>query len=196
MQPRDLNLQTWVRRCHLAGALITFALLTAVYTVADGHLDKTASHLNSELHRNQTLVLQRPAVDARTDELRSSITSVEEQLQARRIRIPDTPSEHQFSEHLNGLAQESGLSVDELRPDQYFHSVNMDRMTFRIRLSGEWTGLCEFLQQVTTLERLCHVDQCRVSSETGSPSRLQCELEVSIFCRAPAPTASREKTTL
>lgn len=196
MQPRDLSLQTYVRRCHLAGGLISLSLLTALYTVADGHLDKTASNLESELHRNQTLVLQQPAVDARTEELRASIASVEEQLLGRRIRIPDTPSEHQFSEQLNGLAQTSGLSVDELRPDQYFHSVNMDRMTFRIRLSGEWKGLCEFLQQITTLERLCHVDQCRVSSEPQSPSRLQCDLEVSIFCRAPAPTASREKATL
>ncbi len=196
MQPHDLSLQTYARRCHLAGGLITLSLLTAVYTMADGHLDKTANNLDSELHRNQTLALQQPAVDARTEELRASIAVVEEQLLGRRIRIPDTPSEHLFSEQLNGLAETSGLSLDELRPDQYFHSAKMDRMTFRVRLSGEWKGLCEFLQQITMLERLCHVDQCQVSSEPESPSRLQCELEVSIFCRAPAPTASREKATL
>ncbi|MBL8811468.1 MAG: type 4a pilus biogenesis protein PilO [Planctomycetaceae bacterium] len=193
MAVRDPQFQTYVRRCHLVAGLFTFAALTAFYTVADGHLDRTARNLDADLHRNQTLVLQQPVVDARIAELQSAMETIDKQLVARRLRIPEYPAEHEFSEQLNDLATRAELAVEELRPDQYFHTANIDRMTFRVRVAGEWRGLCGFLNQVTTLERLCHVDQCRVSSDPESPSRLRCDIEVSIFSRSPIPTAALER---
>ncbi|MFO0975255.1 MAG: type 4a pilus biogenesis protein PilO [Planctomycetaceae bacterium] len=196
MSVRDSQFQAYVRRCHLAGGLLTLAALTAIYTVADGHLDRTARNLEAELSRNQMLVQQQAPVDQRTTELRTAIDAIEEQLTARRLRIPEYPAEHEFSELLNELAGTAQLAIEELRPDQYFHTTSMDRMTFRVRVSGEWQGLCEFLRQVTSLERLCHVDQCRVSSEQDTPGRLRCDLQVSIFSRAPAPTAALDRSSL
>lgn len=194
MAVRDRHYQAYLRRCHLAAGLITIAALTAIYTAADGHLDRTARTLEADLHRNQTVVLQQPAVDKRTAELQAATEAIKKHLATRRSRIPEYPAEHEFSEQLNELAAKSELAVEELRPDQYFHTARMDRMTFRVRVAGEWRGLCDFLNHVTTLERLCHVDRCRVSSDPEQPSHLRCDIEVSIFSRAPAPTAVLERS--
>jgi len=196
MAVRDPLFQAYVRRLHLAGGLITLAVLTALYTVADGHLDQTARNLEAERSRNQMVVLQQPAVEERITELRSEITSIESQLIARRLRIPEYPAEHEFSEHLNVLAGASELTIEELRPDQFFHSASMDRMTFRVRVAGGWQGLCTFLRQITSLERLCHIDQCRLTSDQETQTRLRCDLQLSIFTRAASPTATLEKGTL
>ncbi|QDU81886.1 Pilus assembly protein, PilO [Polystyrenella longa] len=92
-------------------------------------------------------------------------------------RMPEQPKEVDFLAQITGLARKSGVKIQDYQPQQISSGEEYRELQIKLNAHGGYTGICYFLDEMHSLQRLNRVSQLFVEP-IGATSKKQLEEEV------------------
>jgi Tfp pilus assembly protein PilO len=164
------------------GLLIGLAYLplAAAEDEAAGKLRSTQSFLatSEKIHSEHQRLLREFEI---LDKQRASIMA----------RIPDGPQEADFLAQVTTTAQACGLQTREYRTGAVSSHPRFQELEIALNMSGNYAGLCRFLDRLHQLPRFCLLSDLHIDAEPGAES-LPFEMKLRIFFNEPTKIATSE----
>jgi Tfp pilus assembly protein PilO len=159
---------------HAAGVAALVVVFGASYTafIKPQHAAwKTARHERTEL---ESLVRRAPAIKRAFAELTQQQVEFDQRVRAAALRIPAEPQEAEFLGQIQTFTRDSAVALNDYRPGVVVTGAPVSHMEIALSISGPYANVCQFLEQMGTLERFTRVvrfevkggsrpDECLVS---------------------------------
>jgi Tfp pilus assembly protein PilO len=181
-----LRLTGWL--AHAAGLAVVLALVAIGYALLIKPQNRQWRAIRSERSQLEALVRRAPAIKREFALLHRQREEVNQRIRSASARIPAGPHEVDFLARIKAIAGQTAATLDDYRPGVVVADTPVSRMEIGISVSGPYTNVCRFLEQVGRLERLNRVVGFEVmgGSESGD---CQVRLTLWIYFDPAAPTA-------
>ena len=177
------------QRSHLTAGCLCAVFAGLQYFASTGRPEIARVEREAILSEQKQLSVQSEALRERLAALKLQEGDLQTQMQSVRRRIPYSSGEHAFLEQVAGDAEACGVEIQELRPGETALTDQLHRTQLRITAACAYSGLCRFLAQLRGMERLCSVEECRITVRERGQDRLSVELTLAVFSAAPVDVA-------
>ncbi len=189
MNHSSLSFSRYRSRCHLVAAFVCLLFGGIQYF---GSMAKTAAvraELDSTLNHRQSLIGQSEALTRRLESLHSEEARLTEELHSLRGKIPYKADDHAFLESLADQAEHAGLEILEFQPGRAEADQQFEKVPVRISAVCSWSELCQFLYSIKGTQRLCSVEETRISIPDRTSEQLHVNITIGIFSAFPTMIA-------
>ncbi len=157
------------RLLHAGGAMITLTGL-ALFVIFIYRPMQLEHQRIEEQTADCTLILN-SADRIRYENIRlnSRLPDVERRLGIMMQRIPNSPRESDFLGQLTRLAERTQLNIRDYRPGVIVRKDTHSELEIKLSSVGSYAGICQFLDEVARIPRLCRVSglEIRASNTSG-----------------------------
>ena len=156
--------------CAVAAELLVYAPIAAEAQALTQQSDQYASFLeNGE------------AIRTRHAELSARLLEKETRLTQLYKQIPDTARESDFLEQLSKLAGDGELVIHKYRPRPPITKERHSEMEIELSAQGGYEGICQFLNGLGELPRVCRVSTLQISVPPSGSADYTIELTLRIY---------------
>lgn len=96
-------------------------------------------------------------------------------------RIPETPRESEFLAQITHLARTCKLSIQKYHPREPVNEGTYTALEVQLDAKADYAGICQFLDGLRSLARLCRVTQLRVHAVEADGTNLPIEMTLRIY---------------
>ncbi len=189
MTGSGFNATRYQKQVHLTAGCVCVAMAGLQFFAASGRTAATRSERESVLTAQQQLISQLDPMQQRRTTLVARERDLREQLLVMRRRIPASSGEHAFLNELADAAETCGVEIQEFQPGESTIVERHVRIELRLTTTSSFGGLCQFLAAVRGIERLCSVEECRISVPERAKDMLRAELTLAVFSASPVEVA-------
>lgn len=168
---------------HGAGMATTLLVVIIAYAVVFRPMTHEASDLRATIAARSDFLEGAGAIRAKNDELKGSLAETEELIGSIKRRIPDTPREADFLAQLSDAATSSDVEIVDYRPAATVEKDNHYELTIQVSANGKYAGICQFLDQLQSLPRLCHITGMVINARDLKSKSYPVELTLQVFYR-------------
>ncbi len=151
--PARFSPETSLRGLFLTGSLA----LTLIACVAIAHGHQRLSSLKTNMADRIELLSQLENVRAQAASLDQQVTDTSQACEVMRARLPDRAAESEFLTLLSASADQFDVTLGDFRPGSIQTRPNASQMELRLRATGSYAGLCQWLDHMTELPRIVHI---------------------------------------
>jgi Tfp pilus assembly protein PilO len=120
-------------------------------------------------------------IDQHNSRLKQELSDLDSQLARLNQKIPDAPQEADFLAQLAAAADKSHIEIRDYRPAGVSHKQRHSELVIHVSANGTYTGLCQFLEHIENLPRLCHVTALDVDAEKAATEPYSIILTLRVF---------------
>lgn len=157
----------------VAGAFMAFAFVVTPMQFKINSTERTANQLGVFLDRTDQIIEREATV-------RTQLESSRDELRQLQNRVPGTPTADEFLQQLDELAEKTGLTILDYQPGQTLDNVTHSETQIELSGKGNYVSLCQFLDGLVQLPRLCRIRTMLIQSASEGDS-YPVDLSLSIY---------------
>jgi Tfp pilus assembly protein PilO len=178
-------------------AAATIGVVTVAYLVAFLPLNLQFYAVRAEIEGFQKLIQKTSDITQTRQTLEAELAKSQKGTAELLQRIPTAPRESDFLAQVCQLADHTGMEVADYHPRTIEKRENHQEMEVHLSTRGDYQAICQFLEQVEHLPRLCRLTQLEIGSTViGSAvagSKLPVEMTFRIYFAPPGDANSAKK---
>lgn len=190
MKSKRLSASRYRLQTHVVAAVLCAATASFQYSASSIRSATVRTELEARVAQQQSLAGDSEALNERLRVLTAEVQEHTKSLHSLRQSIPATSNEHAFIEKLASQAEDCGLEIHELQPGDLKQMNQFGLIPVRVSALGSWSALCHFLKRLRETERLCGVEECRISVADRSKDQLRIKVTIGIFSAKTTSLAS------
>ena len=176
-----MNLQ-WVGRFfHLLGLAATLGTVAVAVEWVYLPMEAQSAKLTAECHDESAFLRTAEQIGQRNSRLKQELSDLESQLARLNEKIPDTPQEADFLAQLAAAADKTHIELLDYRPAGVSHKQRHSELVIQVSANGTYAGLCQFLDHIEKLPRLCHVTALNVDAEKTVAKTYSFKMTLRVF---------------
>ncbi len=174
---------------HLTGTLGFAALLIAAWSFLIRPIEAQRRVTSQRMAELDTTLVAAEEIREENALLSQRLSADREQEAALKARIPDDPAEAEFLALASELAAETGLEIQDYRPNSAIEDPSCSSLEVELICEGDYASVCGFLDGMSRLPRLSRVKRLHIDSTKGKEDY---SIEISVllyFATSPDPAA-------
>ncbi len=164
--------------CGLSGAIV-IAYVTWMFAIQP--MQKQHTELATRIRAERLLQSQSDDILARHREIEGQVANFEGSFSHAISRLPETPRESEFLAQITHLARTCQLKIQRYHPREPVNEGTHTALEVQLDASADYAGICQFLDGLRTLARLCRVTRLRVHTGEADATRLPIEMTLRIY---------------
>ena len=186
MNDDDLLLQRYRQTLNLGGVGLLFAVAAATWFVIVRPIQQDILAEKTTLREQAHFLTTTTATLEAESSLIAKLTSAQAEHAAACVKVPDTAQPNAFLNELDELARAAQLSVSDFSPREVLRTPRWSEQKFQIVGTGSYASVCQFLDGLKTVARLCRVRALHITSPPGqtngaAPKKLQVTFDVRVY---------------
>lgn len=166
---------------HACGFGAAVAIAYATWTLAIQPLQNQHADLAARIHAQRQLHSQRDDILARHREIEEQVADFEGSFAHAISRLPETPRESEFLAQITQLARACQLKIQRYHPREPVNEGTHTALEVQLDASANYAGVCQFLDGLRSLARLCRVTRLRVHTADEKAGILPIEMTLRIY---------------
>jgi Tfp pilus assembly protein PilO len=187
----DRQLRITSRCLQAAGLAVALGIWGLLIGLAYLPLAAAEDEAASQLQSTQLFLASTKKIHAEHERLLHEFGVLDKQRASIMARIPDGPQEADFLAQITTTAHDCGLQMQEYRTGAVSSHPRFQELEVALNLSGDYPGLCKFLDRLHQLPRFCLLSDLNIDSEAGA-EQLPIEMKLRIFFNEPTKVATSE----
>ena len=193
-----MNLQWAGRFFHVLGLAATLGTVAAAVELVYLPMEAESARLTVESLDESAFLKTVEHINQHNSRLKQELSDLESQLARLNEKIPDAPQEADFLAQLAAAADKTHIEIHDYRPAGVSHKQRHSELVIHVSANGAYTGLCQFLEHIENLPRLCHVTALDVDAEKTVAEPYSFQLTLRVFFAPdrrlnPVNSATEEK---
>ncbi len=164
-----------------AGLGFSLVLVYATWTFAIEPLQRQHDELAKRTKSESQLKAREDVIRSEHRELDARVADFEAEFAHAISRIPETPRESEFLAQITHLARTCRLQIHRYHPRDPVNEGTHTALEVQLDASAEYAGICQFLDGLRTLPRLCRVTRLRVHNLSADGASLSIEMTLRIY---------------
>lgn len=182
----DRRIRIARRALDAGGALLVCGILAAASLLIDGIIASQMDRTQAARGALQRFLKTGPALQREHRVLAQREVDLEQRMAAARAKIPEQAGESEFLAQLTNLALQSGLSIRDYTPGPATRLAEHHMVEVEVSAEGDHAGLCQFLNGLPELSRLCRLTELDIETPKSGESRYPIQLKMQIFFQPPS----------
>ncbi len=166
---------------HVCGLGVVCTLAYVTWTFAIQPLRQQHTTLATRIQTERRLQSQSADILARHREIEGQVADFEGSFAHAISRLPETPRESEFLAQVTHLARTCGLKIQRYHPREPVNEGTHTALEVQLDAAADYAGICQFLDGLRTLARLCRVTRLRVHTGDSKTNELPIEMTLRIY---------------
>jgi len=166
---------------HACGLGVAIVISYATWAFAIQPLQTQHLELASRIRAERLLQSQSDRILARHREIEGQVADFEGSFSHAISRLPETPRESEFLAQITHLARTCQLKIQRYHPREPVNEGTHTALEVQLDASADYAGICQFLDGLRTLARLCRVTRLRVHTGDADATHLPIEMTLRIY---------------
>ena len=182
----------WAGRLfHVLGLAATLGAVAIAIELFYLPMEAESARLVVEGHDELAYLKTSEKINGNNRSLKQELSDLESQLARLHQKIPDSPQEADFLAQLAEAADNSHIELRDYRPAGISRNSRHSEQVIHVLANGTYTGLCQFLDRIEHLPRLCHVTTLNINAEHAAFEPFTINLTLRVFFAPDRPLDSR-----
>ncbi|MFG0335107.1 MAG: type 4a pilus biogenesis protein PilO [Maioricimonas sp. JB049] len=177
----DTRLVQLDRSLHAIGIAVACVILIGGLLFVRRSLAAERTSLDTRITEAENVLSKAESVRTGHAQLKRRLEKLQQRTGELMARIPDTAREAEFLAQLSGLAGESHLSIRSYRPDSPVATERYQHLDIELAAAGTFESLCQFLEGLESLPRLCRLNRLEIESGSGEDGAYPITMKLRIF---------------
>lgn len=166
---------------HLCGLAVAVVMGYGTWALAIQPLQQQHHQLATRGRAEQQLQSQRDDIQKKHREIEGQVADFEGSFSHAISRLPETPRESEFLAQITHLARTCKLKIQRYHPREPVNEGTHTALEVQLDASADYAGICQFLDGLRTLARLCRVTRLRVHAVDSGAPLLPVEMTLRIY---------------
>ena len=163
---------------HLTGALGFLTLLIVAWWFLIRPIETQRRIASQRMAEMDTTLVAADEIRTEHSLLSRRLSADRDQVAALKARIPDDPSETEFLALASELAEETGLQIQDYRPDKTIEAPSFSSLEVELICEGDYASICRFLDGISKLPRLSRIKRLHIDASKPKADYL---VEISVL---------------
>lgn len=177
---------------HACGLSIAGAILYATFAFVVAPLQNQHVAMSARIAEESRVQARGSAILTQHREVDKQLTNFEATFARVISRIPETPRESEFLAQITHLARTCHLKIQRYHPREPVNEGTHTALEVQLEATADYAGICQFLDGLRTLARLCRVTRLRVHAVGPEGTDLPIEMTLRIYFAPLAKPAAPE----
>lgn len=166
---------------HAGGLGIVLVIVYAAWTLVIEPLQRQHQGLAVKIEEERQLQAKRAEIEARHREVEGQVADYEASFAHALTRLPETPRESEFLAQITRLARTCQLKIQRYHPREPVNEGTHTALEVQLDASADYAGICQFLDGLRGLARLCRVTRLRIHTTEADGTNLPIEMMLRIY---------------
>lgn len=166
---------------HAGGLGIVLVIVYAAWTFAMEPLQRQHQGLAGQIEGERALYGKSAEIEARHHEVEGQVADYEASFAHALTRLPETPRESEFLAQITRLARTCQLKIQRYHPREPVNEGTHTALEVQLDASADYAGVCQFLDGLRGLARLCRVTRLRIHTTDADGTNLPVEMMLRIY---------------
>lgn len=148
---------------HALGAILCFSFITLVWSMV---LNPLKQEINQSRRMSQAVtgfLKNSVEIKQQNKQLTDELKLARQEWESTLAQIPVTAQESAYLAELTQQVQASNLTLNDFNLGASHHHETIKERDLNVTLTGDYVGLCHFLNEIDDLSRITNVQQLRVT---------------------------------
>ncbi len=166
---------------HACGLSLAGAVLYTTWAFVITPLQNQHTVVSARISAESRVQARSAAIRAQHRETEKQLTDFEATFARVISRIPETPRESEFLAQITRLARTCHLRIQRYHPRDPVNEGTHTALEVQLDATADYAGICQFLDGLRTLARLCRVTRLRVHAVNPEGTDLPIEMTLRIY---------------
>jgi Tfp pilus assembly protein PilO len=180
-QPVSSSLRGFDLGLHAGGLAVALMIGYISWTFAIAPLQQQHMTMSTRIDGERKLQSQRAQIEARHREVENQLADFEASFARAISRLPETPRESEFLAQITHLARNCKLKIGRYHPREPVNEGTHTALEVQLEATADYAGICQFLDGLRSLARLCRVTRLRVHTTDVDGANLPIEMTLRIY---------------
>lgn len=175
--PSRFSPETSLRGVFLACTLA----LAGIAWLGVAHSQKRLTDLRLAITEQGELLNQRDPLQLQAATIELQVAAAKADCELMIAKLPTGPAESEFLTLLSNSAAQFDVTLGDYRPGGVQNKPMASQIELRLRATGSYTGLCRWLDHMSQLPRLVHIEHMTLSGPASPGGDCSLDLQLTIM---------------
>ncbi|HET6424058.1 MAG TPA: type 4a pilus biogenesis protein PilO [Planctomycetaceae bacterium] len=180
-QPASSSLRVFDLGLHAGGLGVVLVIVYGAWVFAIEPLQQQHAGLAQRIHDERRVQSQGDDILRRHREVEKQVANYEASFAHALTRLPETPRESEFLAQITHLARTCQLKIQRYHPREPVNEGTHTALEVQLDATADYAGVCQFLDGLRGLTRLCRVTRLRIHTVESDGTNLPVEMMLRIY---------------